>query len=45
MLFTLFRFVDGWDQLLFKLLEQCNSKKPILTAYPVGYERGQSLPL
>jgi len=31
------RFVRGWDELLIRMLHQCASDRPILTAYPPGY--------
>jgi [Skp1-protein]-hydroxyproline N-acetylglucosaminyltransferase len=32
------RVVQDWDELLIKMLSLCPSAKPILTAYPAGYE-------
>jgi hypothetical protein len=31
------RFVQGWDSLLSRMLQQCPSPKPLLTAYPPPY--------
>ena len=31
------RFVRGWDSLLLRMLQQCPSPKPVLTAYPPAY--------
>jgi hypothetical protein len=31
------RFVPGWDTLLVRMLQQCPSPKPVLTAYPPPY--------
>jgi hypothetical protein len=31
------RFVQGWDSLLLRMLQQCPSPKPVLSAYPPPY--------
>lgn len=31
------RFVPGWDELLLRMLHNCPSPKPLLTAYPPAY--------
>jgi Uncharacterised nucleotidyltransferase/Glycosyltransferase (GlcNAc) len=37
------RFAEGWDSLLLEMLSMCPSEKPILTAYPPGYEPPRNL--
>ena len=32
------RFEQGWDELLIKMLSECDSEKPLLTTYPPAYE-------
>lgn len=32
------RFRKGWDEEMLAMLAQCDSPKPIITTYPVGYE-------
>jgi hypothetical protein len=38
------RFVPEWDSTLEAMLSACDSKKPILSTYPTGYERGKAMP-
>jgi hypothetical protein len=32
------RFIENWDSVLIEMLKQCPSEKPLLSAYPAGYE-------
>eukprot|EP01132_Coremiostelium_polycephalum_P002041 gene2041-2512_t len=38
------RFIKSWDTILKNQLKQCPSEKPILTGYPMGYTRPDTLP-
>lgn len=38
------RFVKGWDTLLLKLLSQCSSPKPVLSAYVPPYNPPNEIP-
>eukprot|EP00743_Colponemidia_sp_Colp-15_P002204 GILK01002390.1.p1 GENE.GILK01002390.1~~GILK01002390.1.p1 ORF type:complete len:261 (+),score=43.21 GILK01002390.1:483-1265(+) len=38
------RFRENWDDMLIQDLKLCNSPKPILTSYPVGYELPNKIP-
>ncbi|MEM1153881.1 MAG: GlcNAc-transferase family protein [Pseudomonadota bacterium] len=37
------RFEQGWDDILIAMLEQCDSRMPLLTTYPPGYTPPHSL--
>jgi [Skp1-protein]-hydroxyproline N-acetylglucosaminyltransferase len=38
------RFVPHWDKKLISMLKECKSSKPILSAYPLGYELPNKIP-
>lgn len=37
------RFVDGWDELLLAMLDECPSRRAVLSTYPMAYEPPDTL--